>query len=77
MYDFEKKFGPEVNPKPKFLNPRKNPKTRNPTRAKSKNPKPDPRGEKLTRPIPKWLQRLKSTFFNKAAPKEPAKCKKN
>ena len=28
MHDFLKKLGPEVNQKPKFLNPRKNPKTR-------------------------------------------------
>ena len=39
---FKKKLGPEVNSKPKILNPRKNTKTRNPTRAKLKNPKPDP-----------------------------------
>ena len=41
-----------MDPKPKFVNPRKNQKTRDPTRTKSKNPKPDPRGKKLTRPIP-------------------------
>ena len=43
-------------PKPIFLwpedDPRKYSKTRNPTQAKSKNPKPDLRAEKLTRPTP-------------------------
>ena len=52
MYDFKENIRPEVDPKPKFVNPRKNKKTRDPTRTKSKNPKPDPRGKKLTRPIP-------------------------
>ena len=36
----------------KKLDPNQISLTRNPTRAKSKNPKPDPRAEKLTRPIP-------------------------
>ena len=31
-----------------FVDPPKNQKTRNPTRVKSKSPKPDPRGKKLT-----------------------------
>ena len=40
-----KKNWPELDPNQISL-------TRNPTRAKSKNPKPDPRAEKLTRPTP-------------------------
>ena len=43
---------PEVNPKFFHFDPKKNLKTRDPTRVQSKNPKPDPRREKLTRPIP-------------------------
>ena len=54
-----------LDPKPKFLNPRKNPKTRNLTQAKSKKPKPDPRGEGLTRPIPIFYVIVQNnyTFF--------------
>ena len=45
-------FGPEGDPRNFSCDPKKNQKTRDPTRAKSKNPKPDPRRKKLTRPTP-------------------------
>ena len=45
-------FWPEGDPRNFSFDPKKNQKTRDPTRAKSKNPKPDPRREKLTRPTP-------------------------
>ena len=34
------------------MNPNQNSLTRDPTRVRSHNPKPDPRAEKRTRPIP-------------------------
>ena len=39
-------------PKHNFMNPNQNSLTRDPTRVTSHNPKPDPRAEKWTRPIP-------------------------
>ena len=39
-------------PKHNFMNPNQNSLTRDPTRVRSHNPKPDPRAEKRTRPIP-------------------------
>ena len=39
-------------PEHNFMNPNQNSLTRDPTRVRSHNPKPDPRAEKRTRPIP-------------------------
>ena len=46
------KTWPELWPEHNFMNPNQNSLTRDPTRIRSHNPKPDPRAEKRTRPIP-------------------------
>ena len=46
-------------PEHNFMNPNQNSLTRDPTRVRSHNPKPDPRAEKRTRPIP--IQAIQAT----------------
>ena len=48
----EKKTWPEFDPNQILLTRAQKSLTRDPTRARSQNPKPDPRQEKRTRPIP-------------------------
>ena len=50
-------------PEHNFMNPNQNSLTRDPTRVRSHNPKPDPRAEKRTRPIPTWIFQIKSIGY--------------